>query len=687
MGKKLFGKVLICVLSIVLCFGFVGVRETHAAAKNKVINQSTGVEYATFSEAITALGTGSAGESTVLIVDGTVNETVGGDIDIDYEGQLSILGVNDARIFAPPTRIDYKINFNEKCNVEIIKDIRFGPAPANNSYYDSHYIIEVYGNVERIENTYLCGSDYDTYYFNQTILCVNNGGRVGVLKNVGHYKGDLPSLGERIVVDSGATVDNIIIDDTSCSIEELDISGSVGEISLPRGANTIALDSGDPLRFVSTYNTVFAMNISGIVNKISGDISTIEGETNGTVKMMENVYCSGGLSINEGSNVGTIKNSTISGIYVSGSVDVLDGVTVFTRNLNEFGWGCGGLEVYGRVGKIIGNTKFYYEPEFVGSAMANYSDSPLYLEPDLNGQDVGNGSYGNRSMDGSGYDYEWHSTTNACPRDYILQDTTGTVVFPTYKSDVDGKYYYYEFSQEPDSEGWYHLVKGSTQAPEPVPDIEPTLSKRLIQNGEGTLPDMTFNFTFERKSEWEGVQYVSEAIDHASIDDKTVTITSSDIFTGTDPYVGDLTGKKIYEGKIDNVLSGFAPKAAGTYCYLVREEKPATPLSDVTYTGSQFIMLVEVEDAGGGVYNPTKVTNILYKDSAGKTKADYPNPPTVFDEKHDLIFYNTYGSSGGTTPTGIMTNILPFIVIGGAGVGGLTLYVMHNLRRKRKEIS
>ena len=158
MGKKLFGKVLICVLSIVLCFGFVGVRETHAAAKNKVINQSTGVEYATFSEAITALGTGSAGESTVLIVDGTVNETVGGDIDIDYEGQLSILGVNDARIVAPPTEIVYKINFNEKCNVEIIKDIRFRPAPFNNSYHKSHYMIEVYGNVERIENTYLCRS-------------------------------------------------------------------------------------------------------------------------------------------------------------------------------------------------------------------------------------------------------------------------------------------------------------------------------------------------------------------------------------------------------------------------------------------------------------------------------------------------------------------------------------------------
>ena len=46
-----------------------------------------------------------------------------------------------------------------------------------------------------------------------------------------------------------------------------------------------------------------------------------------------------------------------------------------------------------------------------------------------------------------------------------------------------------------------------------------------------------------------------------------------------------------------------------------------------------------------------------------------------------------YGAEGGTTPTSVVTNILPFIVIGGTGVGGLALYVMFSIKRKKKEIS
>lgn len=217
-----------------------------------------------------------------------------------------------------------------------------------------------------------------------------------------------------------------------------------------------------------------------------------------------------------------------------------------------------------------------------------------------------------------------------------------------------------------------------------VKDVIPTISKRLLQNGTDTISDMTFNFQFEQQSEWDGVSYVStDASTAAPIADKSVTITSESEVLTSDEYVGDLTGKKLYQGKVENVLSDFAPKAAGTYCYLVKEDD-SNPIPDVTYTGSQFIMLVEVEDTGNGVYKPTTVTNILYKDSAGKTKADYTIPPAVFDEKQDLIFYNTYGTGGGTTPTGIMTNILPYIVIGGVGVGGLALYVMLKVRRRRK---
>ena len=78
----------------------------------------------------------------------------------------------------------------------------------------------------------------------------------------------------------------------------------------------------------------------------------------------------------------------------------------------------------------------------------------------------------------------------------------------------------------------------------------------------------------------------------------------------------------------------------------------------------------------------------LYKDSSGKTAEDYAgNPPAVFEGKQELIFYNTYGPSGGTTPTGIITNIAPFIVVGAGALGAIVLYATINVRRKRKDIS
>lgn len=637
MAKRLLGKVLICVLSLALCFGFVGVKEVHAAT-NKVINENTGVSYDTLSEAIAALGAGSAEESVTLTVDGVIRET-SRHITVDYAGELSIVGGSEGgdiinistdpdtsgfdKDYAPPnysTAAGYRqgsISFTKNTRIKTIKDVRFCCSYQNYPYglMCSHALF-FYGMVDELNN--IAGANGNSWYYGAGRINICGGCKVGRIINcnrphnyrAGWYYGEnLPGGQELdIMVEAQATVDEI----KDCNLIRLWVEGTVGiveNIDMP-------LESE-----VNWYNN----------NK-------------DPLKVFQDGY------------IGTVKNSKVPGTYVMGTVDTFDGFYSFLgdEGVSE---ACGGFMISetGRVNRIIGGSTFEHLPDGwePDRCIKNYSPYPVYLEPDLNGTDVteGYGRYAN-----------------------YIDDYSGTIVYPTSASG-----YLYQMSSVAGSDGYYHLTVSNI----PGNPVNPTLSKRLLSNDTATIPDMTFTFSFTQQSEWDGVSYVSAS---TPIADKSVTITDTSDRLTSDAYVGDLTDKKLLEGKVDNVLTDFAPTAAGTYCYLVKENVPNPQLSDVTYTASEFIMLVEVEDTGGTL-KPKTVTNILYKDSSGKTKADYTTPPSIFDEKQELIFYNNYGTTGGTTPTGIITNILPFIVIGGAGVGGLALYVVINVKRRKKDIS
>lgn len=208
------------------------------------------------------------------------------------------------------------------------------------------------------------------------------------------------------------------------------------------------------------------------------------------------------------------------------------------------------------------------------------------------------------------------------------------------------------------------------------------LGKRLLQNGTSDIPDMNFTFTFTQQSELDGEIYESA---ETPIAEKTVLVTSESDQLPSDDHVGNLTDKNLYHEEIANVLDDFNPNAAGTYAYIVAEKIPDQKQEGVTYTSTEFLMVITVKNINGEL-KVTNVQNNLYKDSNGKKRSDYMDPPAVFDDKYDLIFYNNYDTGGGTTPTGISTNVWSFIVIGASGAGALALYVILNIKNKRKKI-